>query len=135
VIGMNFTKYIKTTSAILSVVALVLIVLGVTVLSANVYTGIIYIVVGGIQLLGAALLFPRIANVEEPKVVGNRSVQANWIVLSLGITGVALFLAPFFRLETMVISYIAFILCVVSVLLSAFNIFSAVKKVGARMVV
>jgi hypothetical protein len=132
---MNFTKYIKTTSAILSVVALVLIVLGVTVLSANVYTGIIYIVVGGIQLLGAALLFPRIANVEEPKVVGNRSVQANWIVLSLGITGVALFLAPFFRLETMVISYIAFILCVVSVLLSAFNIFSAVKKVGARMVV
>lgn len=132
---MNFTKYIKTTSAILSVVALVLIVLGVTALSANVYTGIIYIVVGGIQLLGAALLFPRIANVEEPKVVGNRSVQANWIVLSLGIAGMALFLAPFFRLETMVVSYIAFILCVVSVLLGAFNIFSAVKKVGARMVV
>ncbi|MBN2325132.1 MAG: hypothetical protein JXQ30_15490 [Spirochaetes bacterium] len=132
---MNFKGYIRTTSIIIIVLALAVLVLGIAKWSENPYTGIIYAVVGFIQLLGMVLLFPRIAKLDDQKEVGNRAVQANWIVLSLGIAGMALFLAPFFRLESVTVSYVAFILSVVLTVLSAFNIFIAVNRVKARMVV
>ncbi|UCB45087.1 MAG: hypothetical protein JSV25_12845 [Spirochaetota bacterium] len=132
---MNFKKYIQITMIIVVVISIVIIALGAVKWSENPYTGLIYLIVGVIQFLGGVLLFPRIAKLEDMKEVGNRSVQANWLVLSIGIAGMALFMAPFFRLEAMAIPYIAFILCVISVLLSGFNIFTAVKKAKARMIV
>jgi len=132
---MNFKKYIKVTMVILLVIGVVILALGIVKWSENVYTGIIYLVIGVIQFLGSILLLPRIAKLEDQKEVGNRAVQANWLVLSIGIAGMALFMAPFFRLEAMIVPYIAFVLCVVSVLLSGINIYTAVKKVKARMVV
>ena len=132
---MNFKKYIQVTMIIVVVISIVIIALGALKWSENPYTGLIYLIVGVIQFLGGVLLFPRIAKLEDMKEVGNRSVQANWLVLSIGIAGMALFMAPFFRLEAMTIPYIAFILCVISVILSGFNIFTAVKKAKARMIV
>lgn len=132
---MNFKKYSKITITILLAISIVIFVLGVLAWSENVYTGIIYFIVAAIMFLGCIYLYPRIAKIEDMQEVGNRSVQSNWIVLSVGIAGMALFLAPFFRIESMAVPYAAFVLCAVSVILSAFNIYSAVKKVKARMVV
>jgi len=120
---------------ILVIIALIIIVLGAMNWSENPYTGLIYLIVGVIQFLGGILLYPRIAKLKDLKEIGNRSVQLNWLILSIGIAGMALFMAPFFRLESMVVPYIAFILCVIAVLLSGFNIFIAVKQTKARMVV
>jgi peptidoglycan/LPS O-acetylase OafA/YrhL len=132
---MNFKKYIQITMVILVVISIVIIALGVMKWSERPYTGLIYLIIGVIQFLGGVLLFPRIAKREDMQEVGNLSVQANWLVLSIGIAGMALFMAPFFRLESMVVPYIAFILCIVSVILSGLNIFTAVKKAKARMIV
>ena len=132
---MDFKKYIQVTMLILVIIAVIIIVLGALNWSENPFTGLIYLIVGVIQFLGGILLYPRITKLEDLKEIGNRSVQLNWLVLSIGIAGMALFMAPFFRLESMAVPYIAFILCVIAVLLSGFNIFIAVKKAKARMVV
>ena len=132
---MNFKKYSQITITILLAISIVIFVLGLLTWSENVYTGLMYFIIAAIMFLGCIFLYPRIAKVEDMQVVGNRSVQANWLVLSVGIAGMALFLAPFFRIESMAVPYAAFLLCAVSVLLSAFNIYMAVKKVKARIVV
>jgi hypothetical protein len=132
---MDFKKYIQRAMIIIIVVAIIIIVLGIAKLSENVYTGLIYLIVGVIQFLGSVILLPRIARLEDLTEVGNRAVQSNWLVLSIGIAGMALFLAPFFRLESMLIPYIAFILCVISVVFSAINIYISVKRAKARMIV
>jgi len=133
--GMDFKKYIMRAMIIIIVIAIIIIVLGIAKLSENVYTGLIYLIVGVIQFLGSVILLPRISGLEDLTEVGNRAVQSNWLVLSIGIAGMALFLAPFFRLESMVIPYITFILCVISVVFSAINIFISVKRAKARMIV
>lgn len=132
---MNFKKYSQVTITILLVISIVICVLGIFAWSGNVYAGLLYVVVAAIMFLACIFLYPRIAKIEDMYEVGNRSVQANWIVLSVGIAGMALFLAPFFKLDSMTVPWVAFVLCVIAVLLSAFNIYSAVKKVKARMVV
>ncbi len=132
---MDFKKYIQRAMIILIAIAIIIIVLGIAKLSENVYTGLIYLIVGVIQFLGSVILLPRIARLEDLTEIGNRAVQSNWLVLSIGIAGMALFLAPFFRLESMVIPYIAFILCVLSVIFSAINLFISVKRAKARMIV
>ena len=132
---MNFKKYSQITITILLAISIIIFILGLLTWSENVYTGLIYFIIAAIMFLGCIFLYPRIAKIEDMHEVGNRSVQANWLVLSVGIAGMALFLAPFFRVDSMVIPYIAFVLCTVSVLLSAFNIYSAVKKVKARTIV
>lgn len=132
---MNFKKYIQLIMIVLIAISVIIFVLGLLSWSKNVYTGLIYFIVAAVMFLGCIFLYPRIAKIEDMTEVGNRSVQANWIVLSVGIAGMALFLAPFFKVDSMVLPFIAFILCAISVLLSAFNIYRAVKKVKARMVV
>lgn len=132
---MDYKKYIQRAMIILIVIAIIIIVLGIAKLSENVYTGLIYLIVGVIQFLGGVILLPRIARLEDLSEIGNRAVQSNWLILSIGIAGMALFLAPFFRVESMVIPYIAFILCVVSVIFSAINLFISVKRAKARMIV
>lgn len=132
---MDFKKYSQITITILLVISIIIFVLGLVVWSENVYTGLIYIIVAAIMFLGCIFLYPRIAKIKDMAEVGNRSVQANWLVLSVGIAGMALFLAPFFKLDSMTVPWVAFVLCVIAVLLSAFNIYSAVKKAKARMVV
>jgi len=132
---MDYKKYIQRAMIILIIIAIIIIVLGIAKLSENVYTGLIYLIVGVIQFLGSVILLPRIARLKDLSEIGNRAVQSNWLILSIGIAGMALFLAPFFRLESMVIPYIAFILCVVSVIFSAINLFISVKRAKARMIV
>jgi len=132
---MNFKKYSQITISILILISIVIFVLGLLVWSEKVYTGIIYVVIAAIQFLGCIYFYPRTAKIDDMHEVGNRSVQTNWLVFSVGIAGMALFLAPFFRIESMTIPYVAFVLCLLSVLLSGFNIFNAVRKVKARMVV
>jgi hypothetical protein len=133
--GMDFKKYIQRAMIIIIVIAIIIIVLGIAKLSENVYTGLIYLIVGVIQFLGSVILLPRMARLEDLVEIGNRAVQSNWLVLSIGIAGMALFLAPFFRLESMLIPYVAFILCVISVVFAAINIFISVKRAKARMIV
>jgi len=132
---MEFKKYIKITSLILVILSIVLFVLGLFIWSSNQYAGFLYVLIAVVEFLGAVFVFPRIAGVEDMQEAGNRAVQQNWIVLSIGIAGMALFLAPFFRIDSMAVPYIAFLICVVSVILSAINIYTAIKKVKARMVV
>lgn len=132
---MNFKKYIQISVGILFILSIILLVLGIVIWKQNVYTGIIYIAIAIIQFLGTILLYPRISRLDDMTEVGNRSVQQNWIVLSVGIAGCALFLAPFFKVDSMAIPIFAFFLCAISAILSAVNIYAAVKKVKARMVV
>lgn len=132
---MNFRKYIKISMGVLLLISGVLIALGVSVWSRYVYTAIIYMATGAIQFLGSVFLYPRIGRLDDLHEVGNRAVQQNWIVLSIGITGMALFLAPFFTEGMGEIPVFAFFLCTASVLLSIVNIYTAVKKVNARLIV
>jgi hypothetical protein len=133
--AMNFKKYIQTMMSILLLFSIIIIVLGFLVWSKNVYTGLIYMIIAGIQFFGIVFLYPRIGKIDDMHEVGNRSVPHNWIVLSVGIAGAALFLAPFFKPDSMVIPFAAFVLCVIMIILSALNILFAVKKVKARTIV
>ena len=132
---MNFRKYIKITTAILTALSVVLIILAFIAWPKNVYTGIIYLIVGIVEFLGAVITYPRISRTDDDREMGNRSVQQNWIILSIGIAGCALFLAPFFEVDNSSLPVISFILSIIVTILSAVNIYLAVKKVNARMVV
>lgn len=132
---MNFKKYIQISTIPLIIFSLALIILGIAVWSKNPYTGVLYLIIGVVQFLGAVFVYPRVAKAQDMTDVGNRSVQQNWIILSISIAGVALFLAPFFRTGPMVLPYVVFVICWIALFLSAFNIYFAVKKTGARMVV
>lgn len=132
---MDFKKHTRTMTLILTILSIIIIILGLLAWSKSVYTGIIYIVIGILQLLGAIFVYPRIAKVTDDQQVGNRAIQEYWIVLSVGIAGMALFLAPFFKIEPVLIPYISFIIVTVSVILSGLSIMNAVRKVKARMVV
>jgi len=46
-----------------------------------------------------------------------------------------MFLAPFFAVDSTAIPYIAFAVCLLSALLSIFNLYKAVKETRARLVV
>jgi len=132
---MEFKRYVKLSSGVLIIFSIVLLVLAAVVWSQNVFTGIIYLAVGLIQLVGMALIYPRISKEEDLWELGNKCVQHNWITLSLGLTGCAMFLAPFFAVGSTSIPYAAFAVCLVPVLLSIFNLYKAVKVAKARLVV
>jgi len=132
---MEFKRYVKISSGIVLIFPIVLLILAGIAWSESIYTGIIYLVVGIIQLVGMVLIYPRIMKLEDVKEIGNKCVQHNWIVLSLGVTGCAMFLAPFFQLESMVIPYIAFAVCIPPILLGIISIYKAVTKAKARMIV
>jgi len=132
---MKFKRYVKISSGIIMIFPVVLLVLAAIAWSENVFTGIVYLAVGVIQLVGMALIYPRISKEEDLWELGNKCVQHNWVVLSLGITGCAMFLAPFFQLDSMMIPYIAFAVCLISALLGVFNLYKAVREAKARLVV
>jgi cobalamin synthase len=132
---MEFKKYVQISTGVLLTFSVILLILAGLAWSKNTYAGIIYLVIAIIQLMCALLLYPRIMRIEDITEIGNRSVQHNWLIVSIGISGCALFLAPFFRLDHMAVPYTAFTVCLISVLLSAFNIYNAVKQAKARMVV
>jgi len=133
---MEFKRYVKFSSGVLIIFSIVLLVLAAVVWSQNIFTGIIYLAVGVIQLVGMALIYPRISKEEDLWELGNKFVQHNWITLSLGLTGCAMFLAPFFTEGVgTAVPYVAFAVCLVSVLLSIFNLYKAVKVAKARLVV
>jgi hypothetical protein len=133
---MEFKRYVKISSGIVLIFPIVLLILAGIVWSQNVYTGIIYLVVGIIQLVGMVIIYPRIRKLEDVTEIGNKYVQHNWVVLSFAVTGCAVFLAPFFTQGVATaIPYIAFAVCVVSAGLSIFNLYKAVKEAKARLVV
>ncbi len=132
---MSFQKYAALTTSILLLFALVILVSGLALWQSNLYTGLIYLIIAGIQVISLAILYPRLKAAEQDQEKGNRVVIHNWSVLSVGIAGVALFQAPFFRVDTSALPVVAFILSVAIVLLSAMNIYVAVKKVKARMII
>jgi len=132
---MKFKKYTRISTSVLLVFSIILLILAAAVWSKNIYTGVVYLIIGMTQLICTLLLYPRIGKIKDETEIGNRLVQHNWIVLSIGIAGCALFLAPFFKVDSMAIPYTAFTVCLISVLLSTFNIYKAVKDTKARMVV
>jgi len=132
---MEFKKYTQISTGVLLILSIVLLILSGIAWSKNIYTGFIYLSIALTELIGILLLYPRIMKIEDKTEIGNKSVQHNWLILSLGIAGCTLFLAPFFKVDTMAIPYAAFAVCLISVLLSAFNIYNAVTKANARMVV
>jgi hypothetical protein len=132
---MGFQKYATFTTSILLLFALVILVSGLALWQSNLYTGLIYLIISGIQVISLVLLYPRVQSAGEDQEKGNRVVIHNWSVLSVGIAGVALFQAPFFRVDTSPLPVVAFILSVAIVLVSALNIYMAVKKVKARMII
>jgi hypothetical protein len=133
---MEFKRYVKISSGIIMIFPIVLLVLAAMVWSQNVFTGIIYLAIGIIQLVGMVLIFPRIRKEEDLWELGNKFVQHNWIVLSLGLTGVAMFLAPFFTEGVgTAVPYVAFAVCLVTLLWSILNLYKAVKETKARLVV
>lgn len=132
---MKFKRYVKISSGIIMIFPIVLLVLAALVWSQNVFTGIIYLVIGLIQLVGMALIYPRISKEEDLWELGNKFVQHNWIVLSLGLTGCAMFLAPFFAVASTSIPIVAFTVCLITLLLSIFNLYKAVREAKARLIV
>jgi hypothetical protein len=132
---MDFKKYTRTMTLILIILSIIIIVFGLLSLSKNIYAGIVYLVIGALQFLGAIFVYPRITKVVDTQEVGNRAVQHFWLILSVGIAGMALFLAPFFKIEPKLIPYISFIIVTLSVILGGLSIMMAVRKVKARMVV
>ncbi|MBA7574655.1 hypothetical protein ES695_06205 [Candidatus Atribacteria bacterium 1244-E10-H5-B2] len=132
---MKFTKYIQISTGVLLTFSIILLILAGVVWSKNIYAGIIYLIIGIIQLISTLLLYYQIGKIKDITEMGNRSVQHNWIILSIGIAGCALFLAPFFEIDSMAIPYTAFTVCLISILLSIINIYKAIREAKARMVV
>jgi len=132
---MKFKRYVKISSGIVIILAVVLIILASAAWSQNIFTGIIYLAIGLIQLVGVALVYPRINKEEDLWEMGNKSVQHNWIALSLGLTGCAMFLAPFFAVASTSIPIAAFTVCLITLLLTIFNIYKAVRETKARLIV
>lgn len=132
---MEFKRYVKISSGIVMIFPIVLLILAAMAWPENVCTGIIYLALGVVQLVGLVLLYPRIMKLEDIMEIGNKFVQHNWLVLSVGLSGGAIVLAPFFKIDSTAIPYIAFTVCILSALLSGFNLYKAVKEARARLVV
>ena len=132
---MKFKRYVKISSGIIMIFPIVLLILAALVWSQNVFTGIVYLAIGVIQLVGMALIYPRISKEEDLWEMGNKYVQHIWIVLSLGLTGCAMFLAPFFAVASASIPRVAFAVCLITLLFSIFNLYKAVRETKARLVV
>jgi len=132
---MKFIKYIQISTGVLLIFSIILLVLAGVVWSKNIYAGIIYLIIGIIQLISTLSLYSRIGKIKDIIEMGNMSVQFNWLILSIGIAGVALFLAPFFKIDSTAIPYIAFAVCFISILLSIINIYKAIRETKAQMVI
>ena len=100
----------------------------------NVYAGVLYIIIGLTQFLDSLIAFPRIGGKKDEVTVGNISVQHSWLCVSIGVAGAATILAPFFEAESS-LPYLAFIICIVWILIGIINIYKAVVDVKARMIV
>jgi len=125
---MKFKKYIQRSMVGPLVFSIILLILGGAVWSKNIYAGIMYLVVGLTQLISNILLYSQIRKREDETEIGGISVQLNWLILSIGVTGCLLFLAPFFTVNTIWIPYTAFTACLISALWCAFNLYKAVKE-------
>lgn len=132
---MKFKKYTQISTGVLLIFSIILLVLAGVVWSKNIYAGVIYLIIGIIQLIATLSLYSRIGKIKDITEMGNMSVQFNWLILSIGIAGLALFLAPFFKIDSTAIPYIAFLVCFISVLLSVINIYKAIRETKAQMVI
>ncbi|MEA1965053.1 MAG: hypothetical protein U9O41_08015 [Candidatus Aerophobetes bacterium] len=132
---MEFKKYTQISTSVLLILSIILLVLAGMIWSKNIYAGVIYLIIGITQLISTLLLYPRIGKIKDITEIGNRAVEHNWIILSIGIAGCALFLAPFFKADSMAVPFAAFTVCLISILFSILNIYRAVREAKARMVV
>jgi len=133
---MEFKKYIQISTSVFLILSIIVLILAGIVWSKNIYTGILYLVIGLTQLIATLLLFPRIGKTKDITELGNIAVVHNWAVLSIGIAGCFVVLAPFFKVNSMVvIPYVAFAICLIFALLGIFDIYKAIKDTKASMVV
>ena len=119
--------------ALSAVLGIVLTVVGLSVLTENIYAGVFYAAIGVAQVLISGLLvaFTRGKSGQE---FGNVMVMGWWWTLSVGIAGLALFTSPLFIISlTYSVASIAF--AAIWVVLGIFNIWLLVSKVGAEIVV
>ncbi|MCS7131392.1 MAG: hypothetical protein NZ934_01505 [Hadesarchaea archaeon] len=131
---MEFKKYAGLMGYLFAVLGLVLAAIGVAVRGDNLYAGITYTTVGIVQLLIALSMIPRIRGKQEV-AVGNVAVQHNWWILSVGVAALASFPSSFFEITATGLMYLAILISLIWVLLSAVNIYLAVKRTGARVAV
>lgn len=131
---MDFKKYTYSMSSLFAVLGLIVVILGVLVKGDNVYTGIIYVLIGVLQLLIATTAFPRFRNKDEVGI-GNITVQHNWWILSVGVAALALFPSAFFSIPATSLVYLTTGIALIWVVLSVTTIYVAVKRTNARLVI
>jgi len=125
---MKFKKYIQISMAGPLIISVIILMFASVTWSKNIYTGIIYLAVGLIQLISSILLHFQISKREDLTEIGSISVQFNWLILSISLTGCILFLASFFTVTPIWIPYAAFLLCLIMVLWCAINLYKTVKE-------
>jgi hypothetical protein len=131
---MKFKKYIQVTYLIMLLLGVAMLGLAAAVWSKNVYTGILYIIIGLINFLNLLIAFSRIGGKKDEVTIGNISVQHSWLCISIGVAGAATILAPFFEVGSL-LPYLAFIICIIWILIGIMDIYKAVVDVKARMIV
>ncbi len=94
-------------------------------------TGAMYAQIGVAQLLMSAIALMRLPSSKgDPMEIGKVGIQHSWIILSIGLAGVALFLAPYFDIGLPIITYTAFAIALLYLVIGAFSLYKTNKDTG-----
>lgn len=128
---MQIRKYLRYIYSAFLALSILLLVFAVIAYQEFAFTGVLFGLIGVIQGIISALALIRLSrSSEELKELGKVGIQHAWTITSVGLAGAALFLAPFFDIGSPVISYTAFVIALLFLLLGTLTLYKTRKDTG-----
>ena len=121
---MEIEKYLKASFSFFFVISVILLIIAAFAWQEFFVTGALFTWVGAAELVisGAALLRLRSSSGDQ-MYIGRVGIQHSWMILSIGLAGSSLFLAPYFDIGIPVIIYGAFIIALLYLVLGAYSLY------------
>ncbi|HIH96554.1 MAG TPA: hypothetical protein HA348_03600 [Thermoplasmata archaeon] len=115
--------------------AVILIILAFITWSRWIYTSIIYLSIGIVQLCFSGTLLVRLRRKVTKKEIGVVNVQHSWWILSIALASAVIIPAPFFRVSPIIITYFATSFAILWLILGSINLYIFVRETGVSLVV
>jgi cobalamin synthase len=135
---MEVTKLKKlayASHALSLLLAVILVILAFITWPKWIYTGIIYLSVGIVQLCFSVTLLFRLRRKVTKKEVGTIGIQHSWWILSIALASAVIFPAPFFKVSPIIITYFATSFAILWLILGSINLYTLVKETGVPLAV
>lgn len=124
------------TSSIISIVlGIIILIIGVTVFASWIYSMLMYLLVGLMLLIFAAIGTFRLSKANDITKAGEVCITHGWWIFSTGVGGIMVYVAPFFTKEAPALGALAAIASVLAMALGLIIVIHANKKMGVRLTV